>query len=148
MVFINSQYMLFFTSCNMLRDDFSVHRTETHRLIAVIALSRLKLISELRLSLQVEDIKLDYFWKMAYSFFTWNYSCNVRLHFSRFLFRRHRANIAASDNFVFTGSTVSVLLFLAALISFVNTIHKTYHRVVKLCKRGGFAALCARVQIA
>lgn len=38
-----------------------VHRTETHRLFAVIALSRLKLISELTLSLQVEDIKFDYF---------------------------------------------------------------------------------------
>ena len=50
-----------FTSCNMLEDDFSVHRTETHRLFAVIALSRLKLISELTLSLQVEDIKFDYF---------------------------------------------------------------------------------------
>ena len=61
MVFINSQYMLFFTSCNMLRDDFSVHRTETRKLFAVIALSRLKLISELTLSLQVEDIKFDYF---------------------------------------------------------------------------------------
>ena len=54
-------YSIFLTSCNMLEDDFSVHRTETHRLFAVIALSRLKLISELTLSLQVEDIKFDYF---------------------------------------------------------------------------------------